>query len=360
MAHRWSRYLRQRNGDAGRALVAQGRRIAQARRELSPRRYSELLERAGLNARDASVLATCGDILGPLLDISPDVRLPFRARTLTALTELPFDVLRQAANEGIIRPSMTEAEVKSLTPSARQPVTAIIRPSDNWSFGRLQWPRIDGEDSHGYIPGDLYANCLWYYARDGDTVVDPTAGSGMLQQVWDDRSLWLGEPTMLRLDIVLSDLTPRGLYRDRIHRCDLLSGFPVAQADYIIIDPPYCGIATGQYSDLESDLANMEPDRWQQAMVTVAERLRTAQAEGGRCTVIVPNKRELTDGARLLFPDIVRQIWAKSGYRLHDVVYASRRIQQRQARKMAILNNLARRRRVPLSDISEVLTFTAC
>ena len=144
-----------------------------------------------------------------------------------------------------------------------------------------------------------------------------------------------------------------------MHQCDLLEAFPVARADYIILDPPYCEIATGQYSDLKSDLANMSPDQWRKAMRVVAQRLRDAQIEGGRCTVVVPNRRGIADGERLLFPEMVRRIWSSCGYRLYDVVYSSRRIQRRQGRRMAILNNHARRSRVPLADISEVLTFVA-
>ena len=131
----------------------------------------------------------------------------------------------------------------------------------------------------------------------------------------------------------------------------------MTRADYIILDPPYCGIVTGQYSDLKSDLANMPPHQWRKAMRVVARRLRDAQIKGGRCTVIVPNRRELADGQRLLFPEMVRRIWSSCGYQLYDVVYSSRRIQRRQGRRIAILNNHARRSRVPLADISEVLTF---
>ena len=358
VSKRWVRYLGRRSGDPGLTLVEQGQRISRARRELAPERYRALLANIGLSERDADALAKYADALQRLVDEQPDVRLPFRTRTLAALADQPLRVLLRAALDGRIKPSMTEADAKSLTPPAGGPVVSVIRPSDSWNFGRLQWPRIDGENGHGYIPGDLYANCLWYYARDGDVVVDPMAGSGMLQRVWDDRRLWLGDDTM-ELEIVMSDLQPRGPYQESIHECDLLEAFPASRADYIILDPPYCEIVTGQYSDLDSDLANMPPDRWRKAMGIVARRLRDAQSEGGRCTVIVPNRRELADGQRLLFPEMVRRIWSRNGYRLYDVVYSSRRIQRRQGRRIAILNNHARRSRVPLTDISEVLTFVA-
>ena len=359
MSQRWVRYLSRKSGDPGLNLVEQGRRIERARQELSTDRYREVLAGAGLSERDADALARYAIALRPLVEAQPDVRLPFRTRTLAALAEQSLGVLVQAAQDGNIKQSMTEADAKSLTPpAATKPVASVIRPSDSWNFGRLQWPRIDGEDGYGYIPGDLYANCLWYYAHDGDVVIDPMAGSGMLRRVWDERDLWQGDD-VIDLEIVMSDLVPRGPYRRLIHQCDLLEAFPVARADYIIIDPPYCEIVTGQYSDLKSDLANMPPDQWRKAMRVVARRLRDAQIKGGRCTVIVPNRRGIADGERLLFPEMVRRIWSGCGYRLYDVVYSSRRIQRRQGRRMAILNNHARRSRVPLADISEVLTFVA-
>ena len=359
MSQRWVRYLSRRSVDPGLNLVEQGRRIERARQELSPDRYREVLTDAGLSERDADALARYATALKPLVEAQPDVRLPFRARTLAALADQSMDALMQAAESGFIKQSMTEADAKSITPrAATRSVASVIRPSDSWNFGRLQWPRIDGEDGYGYIPGDLYANCLWYYARDGDVVIDPMAGSGMLRRVWEERDLWQGDDE-IDLEIVMSDLVPRGPYRRLMQQCDLLEGFPVAKVDYIILDPPYCEIVAGQYSDLKSDLANMSPDQWQRAMRVVAQRLRDAQFEGGRCTVVVPNRRGIADGERLLFPEMVRRIWSSCGYRLYDVVYSSRRIQRRQGRRIAILNNHARRSRVPLADISEVLTFVA-
>ena len=182
------------------------------------------------------------------------------------------------------------------------------------------------------------------------------AGSGMLFRVWEDRATWV-ENGDLDIEIVLSDLFPRGPYRERIHACDLLDGFPTERADYIILDPPYYGLVNNQYSDLPNDLANMDATCWTEAMKRIIGHFRTVQTQGGRCTVIVPNNRTITTGERILFPEIVRQMFYQLGYELYDVAYASRRTQQKQGRQMGILNNRARRDRVPLADISEVLTF---
>ena len=358
MPRDWTRYLANSRTDAGRALVEQGHRIEEARRTLSDDKYLSVLAATGVTARDARQLAMIGKRLWPLLDLKPELRLPIRIRTLAALSELSSETLALSADTGQVHAAMTEADVRSLRGRTQSSLSSIIRPTDNWSFATLQWPRIDGWDGYGYLPGDLYANCLWYYAHDGDMVVDPMAGSGMLLRVWQDRDVWMKNESRT-FEIFLSDIFPRGPYGEEIVPCDLLEDFPTDTADYIIMDPPYCGLVNGQYSALSNDLANMDAPRWINAMECVANRFRGVQHQGGRCTVIVPNNRTITTGKRVLFPEIVRRLFCRSGYELYDVVYASRRTQQTQGRRMGVLNNHARRSQVPLADVAEVLTFIA-
>ena len=356
MPRDWIRYLTNTRTDAGRALVEQGSRIDQARRTLAADEYYRILATAGITARDARLLSDIGRRIKPLLDHNPGLRLPIRIRTLAAISELSSETLRREAESGRIHSSMTEADARSLRGSTAVSVPQVIRPTDNWSFAKLQWPRIDGWEGRGYIPGDLYANCLWYYSHSGDTVVDPMAGSGMLLHVWEDQATWLDDE-QLSLNIVLSDILPRGPYAEHIQSCDLLESFPTSNADYIILDPPYYGLVEHQYSEHSHDLANMDIDDWTNSMSQIAHRFREVQTAGGRCTVIVPNNRTITTGERTLFPEIVRGIFRNAGYDLYDIAYASRRTQQKQGRRMGVLNNEARRSRVPLTDISEVLTF---
>src|SRR5215217_5675784 len=130
----------------------------------------------------------------------------------------------------------------------------IIRPDDNWNFGVVRYGRIDGEDGHGYIPGDLYANCLWYYTKPGDIVAAPMAGAGQIMRVYENRAEW-ARPEPRDLDIRMFDLSPRGPYAHLIMRHDLRTGFPIPHADYIVMDVPYFGMVEGQYSRMEEDLA---------------------------------------------------------------------------------------------------------
>ncbi len=356
MTRDWTAYLTSTPTDAGRALVLQGVRLDEARRQLSETQYVRTLARANIRPREAANLANIGRRLQFLLKENPDIRLPYRLRTLFALSDFSTQRIREAANDGLIHPAMTEPEIKALRPLPPNPLPPVIRPTDNWNFGNLRWPRIDGFDAYGYIPGDVYANCLWYYARDDDSVLDPMAGSGMMLHVWTERDSWL-EDRLHNLTVFGSDLNPRGPYGEQIRRHDLLEGLPEDSYDYIVMDPPYPGLANGQYSDSPNDLANMNPDAWSQAMRAIAQECYVQQPSNGRCTIIIPNNRDIVTGQRNLFPDVVRGLFRDAGYQLYDTTYASRRTQQKQGRRMAILNNQARRARVPMTEISEVLTF---
>ena len=342
--------------DAGRALLVQGARLEEARNFMSPGRYLRALHEIRINPREATQLAYIGKRLMPLLERHPRILFPHRLRTLKLLAELSVDSIDRAAVNGMIGPSMTESHVKALLPRARYPVPPVIRPTDNWNFTQLRWPRIDGFEGHGYIPGDLYANCLWYYAQEDDLVLDPMAGSGMILRVWAERTTWAAD-RLGNVKITGTDLKPRGPYIHHIGHWDLLNRVPSPPFDYVILDPPYPELVIGQYSDSKSDLANMKPTEWIDAMRVIAKGFFEQQPMGGRITVIISNNRSIGSGRRMLYPEIIRRLFGDVGYWLFDTTYSSRRIQKTQGRQMAILNNQARRSRVPMSDVAEVLTF---
>ena len=221
MSRNWQHYLRNAQTDAGRAIVEQGKRIHEARQQLPEKRYLIVLAKAGVTPRDARTLAAIGNRLHPLLESQPKIRFPYRIRTLSSLAELSAETLAVAADSGLIHSAMTDTEARDLRGATGPTLFSVIRPTDNWNFSTLRWPRIDGWEGHGYIPGDLYANCLWYYAREGDTVIDPMAGSGMMLKVWEDRAQW-SEANTIDIQVMLSDLVPRGPYADRITERDLL------------------------------------------------------------------------------------------------------------------------------------------
>lgn len=233
----------------------------------------------------------------------------------------------------------------------------IIKPSDNWNFANVAFERLEENDhSHGYIPGDIYANCLWYYTFDGAKVVAPMAGSGQIIKVWESRAQWMvGD--QWDIDLHCFDLSPRGRYASQIQQNDLRIGLPIEAVDYIVMDIPYYGMVVGQYSDSADDVANMDLDYWLDAMSDVAGNCAVAQSSGGLCSVVTPNYRDVAAGQIIPVTSFVEQIFVSAGYVLHDKAYASRRIQQAQNASMARMNSMAKRNRIMLTDMAEILTF---
>lgn len=239
--------------------------------------------------------------------------------------------------------------------------SSLIKPTDCWDFAVVHYPRIDDQpDAYGYIPGDLYANCLFYFARPANLVVAPMAGSGQVQRVYEDRAVWTkGLPQPWDIDLRMFDLIPRGPYKALIGQWDILRGFPPIERapDYVLMDVPYLGACRGQYSDRADDIANMHEAGWTDAMHAIARACADAGAQ--RCTIVVPTWVD-TDKAHVVHcPEIVREAWRGVGYRLFRVCYASKRIQAARTDRIAVLNNTAKATRTPLSDISEVMTFEA-
>lgn len=280
--------------------------------------------------------------------------------TLSELTRLPVAELGDRLARGDITPKLERHQVIAWRrQTAEANGASTIKPSDNWSFSRIRFPRIDGEDGHGYIPGDVYASALWYWSRPNDLVVDPMAGAGQIIEVYEQRELWMGaEPWPL--DIRCFDLTPRGPHHSRILQHNLMTGFPLDHADYIIMDVPYFGMVRGQYSESDRDLANLNIDGFREAISKIAASCAQAQCDGDLCTVISPNYRDIKTGQILLITEDIRARFVTAGYWLRDIAYASRRIQQQQSGAMAMVNLAAKAARVMLTDISEIMTFRRC
>ncbi|OBQ34545.1 MAG: hypothetical protein AN487_17835 [Anabaena sp. CRKS33] len=234
----------------------------------------------------------------------------------------------------------------------------IIKPSDNWNFSTVQYGRIDEklEEYRGYIPGEIYANCFWYYVKPGDLVIAPMAGSGQILRVYEARQEWMGQH-VYDFQLKMFDLTPHGKYKDLITQHDLTKGFPAENPDYIVMDIPYYGMVNQQYSDKPEDLANMALEDWKVAIGAIAKNCATAQKTGTLCTVISPNYRDVTKKQIFMVTDIIRSLWESAGYVLYDKAYSSRRIQQNQTPQMARINNQAKANQIMLTDITEILTF---
>jgi hypothetical protein len=237
-----------------------------------------------------------------------------------------------------------------------KPLGWIIKPSDSWNFSKIHYTALTFDDSHGYLPGEILANCLWHYAEPGAVVVDPMAGAGMLWHVYRDRALWMPEPK--DLDIRMFDLEPRGPYETLIGQHDLLAGFPTSHADYVLLDVPYFGLVEGCYTSRVGNLANLGVDEYRAAIGAIARSCAAAQKPGGLCTAITAaaftllvNKTRLQVGLWFL------EAFTAAGYETHDRAWHSRRREAKGGPAIANLNRIAKTARFLTSDMLEIVTF---
>jgi len=227
------------------------------------------------------------------------LRMPDKSLDDAAIKECYEEAQKHAEMEGRpISSRHTNAAVKSRLGDEQ---AWLIKPSDNWNFCPVFYGRIDEEKGHGYIPGEVYANCLFYYTKPDDVVVDPMVGSGQIFRVYEDRARWM-RPEPWDLKIYAFDLTPRGKYIKRIKRHDARQSFPIDHADYVFMDVPYFGMVNGEYSDSPEDLANQPIEKWEKSMRAIAASCASAQQPGGLCTVVTPNFRDTSTGQIILAP----------------------------------------------------------
>ncbi len=115
----------------------------------------------------------------------------------------------------------------------------IIRPTNWWGIGRPHYPQQPG--FNGSVPGEIYANALYYFAPQKGIAIDSMAGSGMLRRVYDDRRRWQKDSDF-DLDIRLFDKYPREPFATDcdIKHHDAAQPLPL-MADWIFVDPPYFG-----------------------------------------------------------------------------------------------------------------------
>lgn len=304
-----------------------------------------------------------------LKELGINKSLADKVRKLADIEEEAFEELiqerRDQATKNVTRSverSLSTAsilrEMREKERGGREPkFSPVIKPSDNWNFSTVVFDRLDeNEHSHGYIPGDLYANCLWYYTEDGDRVVAPMAGSGQIIRVWEEKEKWMIGKEW-DIELLCFDLSPRGRYQDRIVQNNLVEGLPCEDVDYIVMDIPYYGMVDGQYSQKEEDVANMNLQEWLQSMSAIAVNCFSAQLVGGLCTVITPNYRDISSQQIIPVSHLITGLFIGAGYEVYDKAYSSRRIQQSQTPGMARLNNMAKDNQVMLTDMAEVLTF---
>jgi len=231
-------------------------------------------------------------------------QLQFLAQASSSNFEKVLPILKRDLKQGNLKAFSLSRVVRELRNisifSEENPDTplfsSLIKPSDNWNFSPVIYQRLDEDNREGwgYIPGDIYANCLWFYAKSGDLVVAPMAGLGQIKKVYDDRQSWMGTHCF-DVNLKMLDLNPRGTYKKQIKRNDLTEILPIANIDYIVIDIPYYGMVNQQYSSSTKDIANLTSyEDWKESIYKVAKNCSKSQKKGGLCTVITPNYRDVS------------------------------------------------------------------
>jgi len=223
----------------------------------------------------------------------------------------------------------------------------IIKPSDWWAFSHPKWRQED--NFPGSIPGEIYANALYYFAPQIGVVVDAMAGSGMLQRVYDDRERWQKEMDF-DLDIHLFDLYPR---REYIRCHDARNPLPVA-ADWIFLDPPYFGQSSHLY---DGDLAlATNYAEYIQIMQKIVEAMAYSLKPKGRLCLFLPKWSGLKqDDPNHNIPSDVSSLAVQAGLTWIDVAFVSRGRQQEPG--SALKNISAKRIRRMRSDTCVLNVF---
>jgi hypothetical protein len=215
----------------------------------------------------------------------------------------------------------------------------IIKPSDWWAFSHPKWRR----DPHfpGSIPGEVYANALYYFAPRKGVAVDPMAGSGMLLRVYQDRNLWQKDSDF-NLDIRLFDLHP---VRDFIKKHDARRPLPL-KADWIFLDPPYFGQSSHLYGD---ELANAATyPEYLAGLEKVIQAMAASLRADGRLCIFLPKWSGPSNGENHDVPSDACRCARQSGLAWLDCAFVSRARQQ--TRGFAFQNIAAKRSRRMLSD----------
>src|SRR5205809_3806020 len=179
-------------------------------------------------------------------------------------------------------PRMTEREIHNAWCSAngsQKENMDVIKPSDWWAFSRPKWQR--DADFPGSIPGEVYANALYYFAPRTGVAVDAMAGSGMLHRVYRERRRWQKD-SAFRLRLHLFDIDPRRSY---ITRHDARRRLPIL-ANWIFVDPPYFGQSGHLY---KGGLATTRTYRsYLEQLRKVIEAMTKSLAPGGRLCLLLP------------------------------------------------------------------------
>jgi SAM-dependent methyltransferase len=153
-----------------------------------------------------------------------------------------------------------------------------LKTSNHWMFNGEH--RTDG--FAGGVNKELYANLIHWFSDPGDTILDPCAGGGVLQDALHYQhfqAVTQAEHSGPRVPL-MSDIAPT---RPDILQADARVGlpFPDACAALAILDPPYWTMADGKYATLGTTL-----EEWLGSLRAIIRSTHRCLQPGGRLVVM--------------------------------------------------------------------------
>jgi len=179
---------------------------------------------------------------------------------------------------------LSQAVIESLIEEAQTAYYEDIKPDSCQTFNLWKFTTCDvryGVDYPGRIPGQIVENVLYFYTQPFDIVVDPMAGGGTTLDVCK----------AMRRRYRCYDIEP---IRDDIEQHDLTTGFPeeCQGCNLIFLDPPYWKQKQGDYSEDETNLANLPLDEFYKEMDKIFNGAFGMLADSGHIAVIIGPTQE--------------------------------------------------------------------
>jgi hypothetical protein len=229
----------------------------------------------------------------------------------------------------------------------------VIKPSNWWAFGRPKWQQ-DG--FKGGIPGEVYANALYYFGPSKGIVADGMAGSGMLRRVYYDRIMWQRN-RQFDLEIKLYDMYPCEPFASQydIKPHNMTKPLP-EMVDWLFIDPPYYRIAENLYQG--SLATTREYSTYCEIMNKIIQAASDSLCTGGVLCLFTTAYMDITNPSseNIDVPADMRNIAISVGFEPRARVYVSRGEQQRP--NAGFMNLKAKMNLRMFSDVCELLVFT--
>ncbi len=212
-----------------------------------------------------------------------------------------------------------------------------LKEKNFWSFDAAD-PRFGKPNFKGRIPGQVVANLLFYYTKQGDYLIDPFAGSGTLGDVVD------AVPVFQDRKYKMYDIEPAD---SRINRNNVLqTGIPeqTTSVDFVLLDPP--SEFFPQTSDSSFMISTAKAETMLKLKGVVRETSRILKQAGRVSMIIEPT---IVGNEMIDFPGEVSNLFKEFGLKQIGQVYMPRRSDSSKANKFG--------EKAMVSEIREILTF---